>query len=164
MKVISIWNPYASLLAYGCKSIETRSWPAPKSLIGQRIGIASTKQMRPEQRAVLQDEKFMEYFSRTGLPQTLEEMPNGFLLGTIVLHSSSVIEEEDIADLTEEERLYGYFKPGFYAWRCRYPEPFFNPLPVRGAQGVWEISEHELRRAEIHALNTSRGMESSSSI
>jgi hypothetical protein len=37
--MLTLWQPWASLCALGVKTIETRSWPAPKSLIGQRIGI-----------------------------------------------------------------------------------------------------------------------------
>lgn len=39
MKAITLWQPYASLVALGVKTIETRSWPAPKGLVGQRIAI-----------------------------------------------------------------------------------------------------------------------------
>lgn len=34
---ITLHQPWASLVALGVKQIETRSWPAPKSLIGQRL-------------------------------------------------------------------------------------------------------------------------------
>lgn len=39
MKALTLHQPYASLVALGVKTIETRSWPAPKSLIGQHIAI-----------------------------------------------------------------------------------------------------------------------------
>jgi activating signal cointegrator 1 len=41
--VISLWQPWASLVALGVKTIETRSWPAPKSVIGQIIAIHAAK-------------------------------------------------------------------------------------------------------------------------
>ena len=43
MKAISLWQPWASLIAIGAKSIETRSWPAPRALIGDRIAIHAAK-------------------------------------------------------------------------------------------------------------------------
>lgn len=32
MRAITLWQPWASLVAVGAKKYETRSWPAPKSL------------------------------------------------------------------------------------------------------------------------------------
>jgi hypothetical protein len=43
MPAVSLWQPWASLIAVGAKTIETRSWPAPKGLIGQRIAIHAAK-------------------------------------------------------------------------------------------------------------------------
>src|SRR5688500_9634413 len=39
MKALTLWQPWASLVAVGVKTIETRSWPAPNSLNGERIAI-----------------------------------------------------------------------------------------------------------------------------
>lgn len=47
MKAITIWQPWASLIMAGFKPYEFRGWPAPKSLIGQRIVIhAGTRSPR----------------------------------------------------------------------------------------------------------------------
>ena len=153
MKCVSIWNPYALLIAHGHKTIETRGWPAPKSLIGQRIGIASTKTIRPEQKATLDDPAFMTFYGPTGLPSKIESMPNGCLVATAILRSSDLIEAEDLEDITEEEKMFGWFSVGRYAWRLRYVERLPAPLPVRGAQGIWELDDHELRRAAFHSVS-----------
>lgn len=47
MKALTLWQPWASLIALGVKTIETRSWAAPKSLIGQRIAIHASKRGLP---------------------------------------------------------------------------------------------------------------------
>ena len=39
MKALTLHQPWASLVALGVKTIETRSWPAPASLIGQPLAI-----------------------------------------------------------------------------------------------------------------------------
>lgn len=39
MKALTLWQPWASLVAEGMKRIETRSWPAPPMLIGERLAI-----------------------------------------------------------------------------------------------------------------------------
>lgn len=144
MKVISVWNPYASLLAHGHKLTETKGMPAPKALIGTRIGIASTKIIKPEQRAPFKDPKFARYYYETNLPRQIEELPNGFLLGTVLLHSCDIITEEDLEEVTEEEQLYGWWTPGRYAWRCRDPQPLAVPVPVKGAQGIWNLPDADI--------------------
>ena len=39
MKALTLYQPWASLIAHGVKTIETRSWAPPRRLIGQRIAI-----------------------------------------------------------------------------------------------------------------------------
>jgi hypothetical protein len=43
LPVLSLYQPWASLVALGIKTIETRSWPAPKTVIGRRIAIHAAK-------------------------------------------------------------------------------------------------------------------------
>lgn len=139
MKVISTWQPWASLIMLRHKLNETRGFPAPRSLIGQRIGIASTKQLRLEQRQAMCDPDFMAHYLPLEMP-AFEELPQGKLLGTVLLHSTEIITEELIEDTTDEELAFGWYTPGRWIWRLRDPELFETPIPVRGQQGVWEFS------------------------
>lgn len=45
MKAISLWQPWASLIACGAKPFETRHWAPPRELIGQTIGIHAAKKV-----------------------------------------------------------------------------------------------------------------------
>lgn len=45
MKAITLWQPWATLIAIGAKTIETRSWPAPPALYGQRIAIHAASKL-----------------------------------------------------------------------------------------------------------------------
>lgn len=45
MKAISLWQPWASLIACGAKVYETRSWAPPASLIGHPIAIHAAKKV-----------------------------------------------------------------------------------------------------------------------
>lgn len=45
MKAISLWQPWASLIACGAKPFETRSWAPPRELIGQTIAIHAAKKI-----------------------------------------------------------------------------------------------------------------------
>ena len=45
MYAITLHQPWASLIALGVKTVETRSWPAPARLVDQRIAIHAGKQV-----------------------------------------------------------------------------------------------------------------------
>ena len=43
LRALTLHQPWASLMALGHKTTETRSWPAPKTLVGSRIAIHAAK-------------------------------------------------------------------------------------------------------------------------
>ena len=45
MYAITLHQPWASLIALGVKTVETRSWPAPARLMGQTIAIHAGKRV-----------------------------------------------------------------------------------------------------------------------
>jgi len=45
LPTLTLWQPWASLVMLGVKTIETRAWPAPAGLIGQRIGIHAARRI-----------------------------------------------------------------------------------------------------------------------
>lgn len=137
MKVISIWQPWASLIVHGLKFFETRTWAAPKSLIGQTLGIAATKNITPDQRATYADPNFQFFYEQSGLPE-LEELPRGYLLGTVTLDSIEEITQEFFDDITLEEQAFGWYNLGGYAWRLRDARPLVNPIPIQGKQGIYD--------------------------
>ena len=137
MKCISIWNPFALLIVKGFKVFETRTWPAPASIIGQRIGIASTKNILPAQRAHFEDETFQRYYELLQLP-ALESLPMGYLLGSVIVDSVELMTEEFLDEVSHEEQAYGWWNVGNYAWRLTGPEELPYPIPIRGGQGIYD--------------------------
>lgn len=137
MKVISVWQPFASLTVHGMKIFETRTWPAPLSLIGERIGIAATKNITADQRAFFTDPAFVYHYGSTGLP-ALEELPCGMLLGSVIIDSCELVTEEFLEDLSDAEKAFGWFNIGGYAWRQRRPQMLEHPIPIQGKQGIYE--------------------------
>lgn len=55
MKAISLWQPWASLIACGSKPYETRHWAPPRELIGQRIAIHAAKKIDAGGKAFAED-------------------------------------------------------------------------------------------------------------
>ena len=142
MKAISVWQPFTTLIVRGFKIFETRTWPAPRSVIGQTIGIASTKSINPTQRAQFGAEEFREFYDRLVLPDKLDDFKHGFMLGTVVLDSVELMTPEFMDEVSVEEKAYGWWQEGSYAWRLTNPVAFDEPIPVRGAQGLWDYRPH----------------------
>ena len=138
MKIISIWQPWASLLLSGHKLFETRGWTPPASLLNQTIGIASTKQIRAIQLRAFQNPEFQRHYATTGLPGQLEELPLGCILGTITLEAAHLMTPELMESAGERERMFGDWSIGRYAWRVTKPVIFETPIPARGMQGLWD--------------------------
>jgi len=137
MKAISVWQPYATLIVSGFKAIETRGYPAPRGVLGQRIAIASTKNICKLQRATIADDCFDRQYHLTGLPG-LDDLPCGYLLGSVVVVSSCPIEECLLSTLSDRERAFGWYGAWRHAWLLRDPLSLADPVPVKGAQGIWE--------------------------
>jgi hypothetical protein len=55
MKAISLWQPWASLIACGAKRYETRSWHPPPALIGQFVAIHAARKIDRDAAALAQD-------------------------------------------------------------------------------------------------------------
>ncbi len=136
MKALSLWQPWASLIVEGHKRIETRGWPASKHVIGQRIAIAATKTVQRAGRETFNSDVFQRHYRETGLPH-LSELPHAAVLGTAVLAACEPIDQEVVNRITPAEFFFGHYAIGRWAWHLEQIERF-DPIPVRGAQGLWE--------------------------
>ena len=139
MKALSIWQPWASLIICGMKKVETRSWPAPNDVRGHRIAIASTKTIRREQRNAADEPDFQRQYRASGLPP-INDLPLGYILGTVMVVGCREMDSQLIQDLDAQEEALGVYGPGRFAWFLSDPEPLGKPIPVRGGQGLWNWS------------------------
>ena len=72
MKVISLWQPWASLIACGAKPYETRDWAPPAALIGQTIAIHAAKKVDKDAAAMATDIMYGQFDNHGGLAERLE--------------------------------------------------------------------------------------------
>jgi hypothetical protein len=72
MKVISLWQPWASLIACGAKPYETRDWAPPAALIGQTIAIHAAKKVDKDAAAMATDIMYGQFDNHGGLDERLE--------------------------------------------------------------------------------------------
>ena len=90
MYAITLHQPWASLIALGIKTVETRSWPAPARLIGQTIAIHAGK------RAVRKPGVAVENEMRARLGEDWHRtIPAGAVLATATLSGMARVERVD---------------------------------------------------------------------
>lgn len=138
MKTITIWQPWASLVATGIKRNETRGYPI--SYRGP-IAIHAGKKSVHEVWSRYLDHETREVICRrlnltdhTGL----EVFSLGCVIATANLVDCIEITPEYIATLTPDELALGDYTIGRYAWQLTDVKQFPTPIPARGQQGLWE--------------------------
>jgi hypothetical protein len=166
VKALTLWQPWADLVAVGAKTIETRSWST--SYRGP-LAIHSAKKIPAEGADLVASRPFLEeYCGRLGLPVAGVFIPffaerRGVVLATCEL--ADVVPVEDLVwkakrgtdaaaggwgrapgrtYAEEAQRPFGDFSPGRYAWLLASIEPLDPPVPARGRQQLWEWNEEVL--------------------
>ena len=126
MQAISLWQPWASLIALGIKKHETRSWST--SYRGA-LAIHAAKRWEYEQQNFLED--ILDDYPAIGMTP-----PRGVML--CICKLTGVYRTQDVArQISADDYYFGDYSPGRFAWRLEVVEVFNPPIPVRGAQGLW---------------------------
>ena len=134
MKAISLWQPWASAIALGHKTIETRGWSARYR---GPIAIHAAKIWKAEQRAFAALLK-----ERYGID--LEDAPRGAIVATATVADIQPTEALEYR-VGEIERLLGDYSPGRYGWILENIEPLPEPVYHSGKQGFFEVPDHLLK-------------------
>jgi hypothetical protein len=138
MKAISLWQPWASLMASGAKQIETRSW-RPWLKHGQQILIHASKRWTAEERELLADPFFLRYLvlaERRGM-WNFEQPPLGALIA-VATFDQAMPTEAIRQQISAHEYAFGNYAQGRWAWKFSEIRPI-RPIPWRGAQGLFEV-------------------------
>lgn len=144
IRCISLWQPWASLVALGAKTIETRHWPT--SYRGP-IAVHAAKTTRGVGRIgdVLALGDFEVERDRSGLLLRGPSLawPYRLPLGAVVavgrLDAVDVMDEAVIRAVPEAERPYGHYAYGRFAWRLADVRPLRQPVEVTGRQGLFDV-------------------------
>jgi len=140
MPVLTVKEPWASLIVHGIKTVENRTWGVPGTIIGKRIAIhCSIKIDASDNAAAIASEIFLA-------PLTAFALNAGRIIGTAV-----VIGEVCMPDGSETPGVCGcdpkvvanddlkwWNGEAYFGWVLRGAKPFNVPRPlVRGHQGIW---------------------------
>ena len=124
MKVLSIKEPFDTLIKDGVKIYETRSW---KTNYRGEICIHASLSLSKSERV----ESANKYLK--------SEIKPGFILCKCELVDCIPMTDEFIKYINKEtsEYDYGLYSEGRYAWKLRVLEVLEKPIPAKGKLGIW---------------------------
>lgn len=140
MKAISVLNPWAVLLAIGAKRFETRSWETDYR---GPIAIHASKKFTGVQHEICFSEPFAtvlmrELFGNEPLGAfMMHRIQCGAVLATGEL-TCCLPTESIAAGLSDQERAFGDFTPGRFAWGIERVKLLKKPVVCAGRLGLWE--------------------------
>lgn len=138
MKVITIRQPWASLIALCEKRFETRSW---RTTYRGELAIHAGKNI---DKAACQQEPIRSVLAKHGYNAV--NMPTGVILATCKLSNCLKVTENlamaaffDNGEMvTDNEYYFGDFSEGRYAWELQDVQALENPIPAKGQLSLWE--------------------------
>ena len=124
MKVLSIKEPFATLVKDDVKIYETRSW---KTNYRGEIYIHASKAMSKSENV----EKAMPYLK--------SELNPGCILCKCNLVDCIYMTKDFIQRIKNDtnESDYGRYEVGRYAWKLELIEVLEEPIPAKGKLGIW---------------------------
>ena len=152
MRGLSLWQPWASLIAIGVKTFETRTWPPPRTVLGQRIAIHAAKRPPVDDCDDLYD----------ALGCGPADLPLGALVCTGVVtggyQTGDTVNDRGrlvvgIARLAPGSRsinsyvpvdAYGDFSMCRWLWRIEDVVPLDPTVPFKAHQGVFLVPDEAL--------------------
>lgn len=145
LPALTLWQPWATLIAIGVKPDETRARHAPAHLLGQRIAIHAaarkptamdfSKEIDHAIAAHAEALRKMRDATRGVIWHGL--LPLGAVVCTAIL--TDCVDAEDV-----EPNPFGNHDAGRFSWRLRDVRPLALPVPAKGEQRygwMWEMPE-----------------------
>lgn len=132
MKVLSIKEPFASLVCLGIKKIETRSW---KTNYRGEIYIHASLTKNVIKDKVREKKLF-------GLLPNNYEFKQGFIICKAYLKDCIYMDNEFIKNIKKDETEYlcGHYEIGRYAWVLSNVE-IIEKIPAKGKLGIWNFDQ-----------------------
>ncbi len=131
MKALTLWQPWASLIAWGEKQYETRGYG-----ISHRGTLAIHAGLMSDTKELLRLNSFYrEAFDRAGFKMDLDiDLPSGCILCVVDL---TAVVFTDGLQVSQREENFGDYSTGRYAWKLENLRVLVKPIPARGYQGLW---------------------------
>lgn len=140
MRALSLWQPWASLMAEGAKKIETRSWQSPYRGL---VAIHAAKKWDDDLRSTALKGCFAARLAQ-GLPSAgfdPDSLPRGCFVAVGLLNRCLSTDEHKalIPSETADEFWFGDYSPGRFMWVFDEVWKLRSPVYAAGQQGLWAL-------------------------
>lgn len=127
MKVLSLTEPYATLIKDGKKKVETRSWKT--NYRGELYIHASSTKIPKEYRNNLQLMSLVD----------IDKLNYGNIICSCNLVDCVEMTDELIKEIKKDKNEYisGVYEKGRYAWIFKDIKVLDNPIKAKGHLGIW---------------------------
>lgn len=152
MRALTVWQPWASLIAWKEKHYETRGWATQyRGLVA--IHAALNRDMTDE--LYRTNSYYRAVFERRGLVRKdgAFHLREGVVVAIAELKAVEKTEHLWVRGLaggkiTQQEKEFGDWGSGRYAWEMANVRELIDPIPAFGNQGLWEwrMKESEAER------------------
>lgn len=138
VKIITLWEPYATLIAQGCKQFETRHWYTTYK--GPLLIHAAKRKPTAAEMAAFKPLLGFEPDINLGCVVAITRLDGCFRM---VPYSDQRLAPEEIHIETQlpRERDLGKWEPGRYAWRLKLLLRLIEPIPWQGQQGLKPVPD-----------------------
>lgn len=147
MKALTVHAPWGWAIAHAQKDTENRTWHPPRSLIGQRIAIHQG--LKFDGAGLCWIENLLYEMGNPNLPVAppVGQYALGAIVATAVVAGS--FELENPWDGASHER--SQWACGPVCWQLEHVVALPEPIPHKGAQGLWQVTTAALERIPPHA-------------
>ncbi len=152
MKVISLTQPWATLMAIGEKRVETRSW---STKYRGPLAIAAAKKFPRECQDLCLTLPFIEALGRHGIGNFVPLIEaTGSILAVVdlidCLPTDGYFVERRLGMVVESgksECVFGDYSRGRFGWLTTNLRRLARPIPAKGALGLWEFPAEQIEAA-----------------
>lgn len=139
MRALTLWRPWDTAIFYLGKPLENRDWAPPTALIGQRLALHSGKRFDEEGACRVVDLARADGFTEEIITKFLErsERLDSVILGTVKL--GRVLARGQMQLGAPDPLMSSRWFFGKFGWVCEDPIAFAEPVPCKGAQGLWSL-------------------------
>jgi len=139
---LSLWQPWATLMAIGAKKNETRSW---ETMYRGPLAIHAAKKWSGDLAHVVCRDPYRTVLDGLWPSGTSAHdmggkgLPLGCIVAVVRLHACIRIGERNAPPAGSNEFEFGDYTPGRFAWCTDNVQRLETPIPWKGAQGLFRV-------------------------
>jgi hypothetical protein len=141
IRVLSVKQPWASLIVRGIKRFEARSWP-PKWRGRIAIHASGSPIPRAQWDALCEDSEVHATLKRAGLRDyaSVQSLPTSAIVGAVTVSDARVTEDWSIEECSDLDAALSASAMEMILWRLEAPREFGPIENINGKLNLWKIT------------------------